>query len=577
MAPSTFQQQPFGKYLLTERIGAGGMAEIFRATAFGVEGFTKELCIKRILPTLTTDDTFVRMFIHEAKIAVNLHHANIVQVFDLGRIGEHYFIAMELVRGKDLLELINGCRMEKRRMPVHIALSILASVCQGLDFAHRVKVDGRPLGLIHRDVSPSNILVSWEGEVKVADFGIAKAAQRDEKTVTGTLKGKYGYLSPEQVKGNTIDKRSDIFAAGILLYECLVGRRLFKGATDLETLELVREAKVAKPPSAINKEVSPEIDALALKALALDADQRFQSAGAMYDAIAEQILHTSKRSDSTVLGGFVQALYPEEYKREEMRAQSESTTPLPGQLPNDNQAPVSPMGPPTPQALRPTTRPDLPALVSTPPRQGGLPPLAIGLIGTLGILLVAVIVALVAWLSFEPPPIEREAQVVSVRRGTLELGSKPTGAKVVLNGEDTGFQTPATLRGLDPKQMHTIELDLAGHEPWRKQVDFGPMDMVAIDAQLEAKKPDKPKPIAKKKRRKHRRRRNTGVLNVNAIPWAYVYIDGKKMHKPTPLVGIRLKAGPHTVRLVNPKLGLKATRQVHIKPGKKMNLVVDLK
>ena len=151
MVAGAFQPQPFGKYLLTERVGAGGMAEIFRATAFGVEGFTKELCIKRILPTLTSDDTFVRMFIDEAKIAVNLHHAHIVQVFDLGRIGEHYFIAMELVRGKDLLELINGCRLDKKRMPVHIALTILASVCKGLDYAHRVKVDGRPLGLIHRE------------------------------------------------------------------------------------------------------------------------------------------------------------------------------------------------------------------------------------------------------------------------------------------------------------------------------------------------------------------------------------------------------------------------------------------
>ena len=153
MQSHKFKPQPFGKYLLTERIGAGGMAEIFRATAFGVEGFTKEICIKRILPTLTVDETFIKMFISEAKLAVNLHHANVVQVFDLGRIGEHYFIAMELVRGRDLLQIINRCRALRKRVPIPIALYILSQVCKGLDYAHRVKVEGRPAGIIHRDVS----------------------------------------------------------------------------------------------------------------------------------------------------------------------------------------------------------------------------------------------------------------------------------------------------------------------------------------------------------------------------------------------------------------------------------------
>ena len=207
--------------------------------------------------------------------------------------------------------------------------------------------------------------------------------------------------------------------------------------------------------------------------------------------------------------------------------------------------------------------------------------MAIGLLGAAAIVLVAVIVGLVVWLSYEPPappPAEPQAPVVTPHRGTLELGSKPAGARIIIDGKDSGLVTPATLRGLDTQQAHHIELDLAEHELWSKQVDFGPMDMVAIDAQLQAKvqAPVIKKPPADKKRRK-RRYRHTGTLNVNAIPWAYVYIDGKKMHKPTPLVGLRLKPGAHTVRLVNPKLGLKATRQVHIKRGKKIDLVVELK
>ena len=291
MHEGEFQPQQFGKYLLTERIGSGGMAEIFRATAFGVEGFTKEICIKRILPTLSSDQTFVNMFIDEAKIAVSLHHANVVQVFDLGRIGEHYFIAMELVRGRDLLQIINACRAQRRRMPSHVAVLIVSELCKGLDYAHRVKMEGRPLGIIHRDVSPSNIMVSWEGEVKVADFGIAKAAHQ-EKTATGTMKGKYGYMSPEQVKGEKIDIRSDVFAAGVLLWESLVGKRLFKGETDLETLELVREARIPALPSAYNKQVSPQLDQLVLRALAVDPADRFQTASELHQALAEELSAT---------------------------------------------------------------------------------------------------------------------------------------------------------------------------------------------------------------------------------------------------------------------------------------------
>ncbi|MBN2493864.1 MAG: serine/threonine protein kinase [Deltaproteobacteria bacterium] len=581
MAHNGFEPQTFGKYLLTERIGAGGMAEIFRATAFGVEGFTKELCIKRILPTLTSDETFVRMFIDEAKIAVNLHHANIVQVFDLGRIGEHYFIAMELVRGRDLLQIINGCRARKERIPVHIALYLMSSVCQGLDHAHRVKLDGRPLGLIHRDVSPSNILISWEGAVKVADFGIAKAALKDEKTVTGTLKGKYGYLSPEQVRGDEVDLRSDIFAAGIVLYECLVGKRLFKGATDLETLEQVREARVAGPPSSINKSVPPEVDALVLRALSVRPEDRFQTAAEMHAALADQLFATSKRVDPTVLAAFVQALFPEEHLLEEERQKSKTPLPFPPQPEAEARMPS------------PATRPDIPTPhTPLPLPPGRLSPMALGVIGSIIIFILAAAAIGIAYVAYQPPaptpsePVEppvEPARPVQTDDGTLEIGSRPGGARIRIDGADSDLVTPATVRGLDRKRAHRIELSLESYQTWSKQVEFGPVQMVAIDAQLQ---PEARKPVPPKKRRRRKKttsepapaRAATGTLNVNTVPvWAYVYVDGKKLARPTPVYKLELKTGSHTIRLVNPKLGLTSTRKVVIQKGKTVDLVVELK
>ncbi len=575
MQIDAFRPQQFGKYLLTERIGAGGMAEIFRATAFGVEGFTKEICIKRILPTLTCDETFVKMFIDEAKIAVSLHHANVVQVFDLGRIGEHFFIAMELVHGRDLLQIINGCRAVKRRMPVHIALYILSETCKGLDYAHRMKAEGRPLGIIHRDVSPSNILVSWEGEVKVADFGIAKAAHKEAKTVTGTMKGKYGYMSPEQVLGEPVDFRSDIFAAGILLWECLAAKRLFKGETDLETLEKVREAQVSAQPSAINKKVPLEVDRLVSKALALRPADRFQTAGEMHDALADRLFATGKRIDTKALAAFMQKLFAEDIRREEERGR-ERRRAQDATRPPVGPAEVTPSMPPG--TAGPPTRPDLPFVVTPLPRPRRSP-FFIGLIGFGIILAIATAVVLAVWLAYQPAPPGRPDPAVTIpvghqpaRPGTLSIDSSPPGARIKIDGNDTGRTTPATITGLDRSRPHRLALKLAGREPWSKGLEFGEMEMVAIQAQLVPSRPTGRPPV-----RRHPKPA-MGTLNVNAEgAWAYVYVDGKKQSRPTPLYGLKLKPGTHTIRLENPKLGLASTRKVKIEKGKTTDLVVKLK
>ena len=270
------QPVPFGKYLLLDRISVGGMAEVFKAKSYGVEGFEKIIAIKRILPTMGEDRDFIKMFIDEAKIAGQLAHANICQIFELGRIDGSHFIAMEYIWGKDLLQIQNRLRKIKQGMPVAMACFCIAKVLEGLDYAHRKRDPlGRPLEIVHRDCSPQNVLVSYEGEVKVIDFGIAKATSRNSRTMAGVLKGKFGYMSPEQVRGLPLDRRSDIFALGTMLYECLTGDRLFQGETDFSTLEKVRNVDIQRPRD-VNPNIPEAVERVIMKALAKDVDERYQ-------------------------------------------------------------------------------------------------------------------------------------------------------------------------------------------------------------------------------------------------------------------------------------------------------------
>ncbi|HEU5060606.1 MAG TPA: serine/threonine-protein kinase, partial [Kofleriaceae bacterium] len=224
------QPVPFGKYLLLDRISVGGMAEVFKAKSYGVEGFEKVIAIKRILPSMGEDKDFIKMFIDEAKIAGQLSHANICQIFELGKHQGAHFIAMEYIWGKDLLQIQHRLRKGGQIMPVAMACYIVSKVCEGLDYAHRKRdAMGRHLEIVHRDCSPQNVLISYEGEVKLIDFGIARAASRSSRTNAGVLKGKFGYMSPEQVRGLPLDHRSDLFAVGTVFYESLTGERLFQG------------------------------------------------------------------------------------------------------------------------------------------------------------------------------------------------------------------------------------------------------------------------------------------------------------------------------------------------------------
>ena len=278
---------PDSRYRITERVAAGGMAEVFRGVAESMQGFRKNIAIKRILPNLTKNKKFVAMFLDEARLSLSLQHANIVQVFDIGHSEDTYFIVMEYVDGVDLKALTEWRRRIGRRIPIAHTLYIVMEICKGLSYAHEMlsPETGRPLGIVHRDISPPNVLISKQGEVKVVDFGLAKATSQIETTDPGVVKGKMSYLSPEAARGEEVDSRADIFAVGILLYEMLTGKRLFYGETDYQTVELVRNAKIP-PLRPQNPQVEPELEDVVRKALARRAEDRYTSATDLQDALA---------------------------------------------------------------------------------------------------------------------------------------------------------------------------------------------------------------------------------------------------------------------------------------------------
>jgi serine/threonine protein kinase len=270
------QQQQ--RYRIIERIAAGGMAEVYRAESAGLEGFKKIVAIKRVLPHLAEKKQFIGMFLDEARTSAHLSHSNCVQVFDIGVGDNTYFIVMEFVDGSDLKAIIEHRRSRGQRVPVEAACLICLKICEGLAYAHEVTdTKGKKLGIVHRDMSPPNVLITRYGEVKIADFGLAKANSQLERSEPGIIKGKFSYLSPEAAMGEGVDHRTDIFAIGIMLWEMLAGRRLFLGETDLDT---VRQVQAARIPSLSqhNSDVTPDLERIVQKTLARDPAQRYQSA-----------------------------------------------------------------------------------------------------------------------------------------------------------------------------------------------------------------------------------------------------------------------------------------------------------
>ncbi len=295
----------FGQYVLEEHVATGGMAQVYKARMLGLEGFQKTVAIKRILPHLTTNEEFVKMFVDEAKLAAQLNHPNIIHIYDLGKIDRSYFIAMEYIEGRDLRTLLDRCRNRKVPVPVPLALYISNLLAGALDYAHKKRdFDNRDLGLVHRDVSPQNVLISSDGEIKLCDFGIAKAASKASHTRAGALKGKLQYMSPEQAWGKDIDHRSDVFSLGVVLYEMLTAHKVFSGDSELSILEQVRNPKVV-PPSTLVPGIPAEVERIVLKALNPERADRYQTALDLQRDCEAVLKSQGWEPDTTALVGFI--------------------------------------------------------------------------------------------------------------------------------------------------------------------------------------------------------------------------------------------------------------------------------
>jgi serine/threonine protein kinase len=292
------------------------MGEVYLARQRGLDGFQKLLVIKTLLPHLCEDEEFITMFKDEARVTAQLIHPNICQVFEFDQVSDTYYMAMEYLRGEDIRRLWKACEQKGTPLPLPLICRVIADGAAGLDFAHSLRNSaGEPYNIVHRDISPQNILVTFEGGVKIIDFGVAKAAGRAQHTRTGALKGKYSYMSPEQVAGLDIDGRSDIFALGIVLHELLTGRRLFKAESDVQTLARVREAHVP-PPSRLNPQLPAGLDEIVLKALAKNPDDRYRTAQEFRLALEDWLIQGRMSASSAHLAEFLKVLYAERLDKE---------------------------------------------------------------------------------------------------------------------------------------------------------------------------------------------------------------------------------------------------------------------
>ncbi len=378
------QPIPFGKYLLLDRVNIGGMAEVWRAKTFGAGGFERLVAIKRILPNIAEDEEFISMFIDEAKITVQLNHANIAQIYELSHISNSYFIAMEYVSGKDMRAVFDRCRKRGEPAPISLTCFAVAQCGEGLDYAHRAKdKHGRDMNIVHRDVSPQNALISYDGEVKVIDFGIAKAAGKATKTQAGILKGKFGYMSPEQIRGLPLDRRSDVFALGVCLYEMLTGERLFVGDSDFSVLEKVRKVEVL-PPSHFNRKIPEQLERIVMKALAKDVDERYQYGNELAEDLRAFMYSTGNVFARKDLAAFMKATFAEDYEKEKNRLQEYADIKAPEGLVATNEpafgAGVVPAAPSTPMnASNLTSMPTMAPMSSSASQviaaSSGLPPM----------------------------------------------------------------------------------------------------------------------------------------------------------------------------------------------------------
>lgn len=470
----------FGRYRFVDRLAVGGMAEVFVAVAHGDEGFEKPVVIKRLLPQLAAYPRFLQMFLDEARIMLSLQHGNIVQILDMGRMEGLPFLTLEYVDGKDLRTVLGRLQESGQSLPHGLAAHIACEVCRGLDYAHRkTDDDGQPLHIVHRDVNPANIFLSHEGEVKVGDFGLAKARDNLDHSEAGIIKGKLAYLAPEQAEGQAFDHRADIFALGTTLYEIACGRRPFEGPNDVDVVMQIREARVVRPSEVVDG-FNRDLEAVILRAMEKDPARRYQTASHMREELTQFLQRIPSPPGDRELAAYLNGLFPERRSKsavfklaplislpppmasvskaggisEYQQAHAEDAL-LPSWSQLQGRAPAPTPAPPATPVARVSPAAELPAPTAAASTRRRALPIVIVLL-----LLLAGAAAALYFALLRP------------ERASLSLTSAPTGATILLDGVDTGQRTPAHLEGLALDRDHAISLRHADTAEVRRSFRF---------------------------------------------------------------------------------------------------------
>ncbi len=556
---------PFGRYRLVKRLARGGMAEVFLAELHGAEGFQRRVAIKRILPHLSDSEEFRAMFMDEARLAALLAHPNVVHIYDFGREGEHYFIAMEFVDGISLSTIIHEAA--RAPLPFEHAARISADVCAGLHYAHHLADGGRPLGLVHRDVSPQNILVTWDGVVKLVDFGIAKAAWQAERTRPGMVKGKWTYMSPEQCEGRKLDGRSDLFSLGTVMYELLTGEPRYR-RDDAE--RAMREIRDGKPLDVEQHrpDIPRELRDILARATAPAREDRYPTAGEMQVALERFLANRRTPTTAHLLGEHLRRTYP----RDDGDEAAEEGTPA-QEVPAQPPAPVE-------VATEIVTSAQVPRRRRAP----------MGLFAAMGgILLLGSAIALALKLNHKPKPIAKTSQTVTApvtqtgtqtgtgtgtgtQTGTgtnpvlilptsFDLVTRPAGAQVTVDGKPLGTPTPLRDQIIEPGK-HRLIISQTNFEKREMDLDISEDEKRSLEIELKPIKQTRPAKAP------------PGYLTVRTVPWSKVY-EGTRLLGTTPFANLPLAAGAHTLTFVNPDRPT-VKRAVTIRSGHEQRIAVEL-
>ena len=555
-----------GAYTLLAKLATGGMAEIWLARQVGLRGFERLVVVKRIIESLSQDEAFVEMFLDEARIVVQLTHPNIVQVFDLGEHAGAYYIAMEYLAGENLVQVARASGKAGTPLDVKASVKIAIAALEGLSHAHhRAGLDGKPLNVVHRDVSPHNIVLTWDGQVKLVDFGIARAANRATQTQGHQLKGKFAYMAPEQAKGDSeLDARVDVFAMGVVLWELVTHRRLFSFDDQIRILKMLISDDPIEAPHTRSPEVPAALSAIIMKALEKDLSTRYQSAQDFKAALEAWLQSQGGGPTTAELGQLMNLLFKNRIAERSTLIENAAR----GELSNSKVGEV--MKPPTDRSM-----PD-----GTPLGVDGSANLKLAIAAGATLLLVLMAGA-VTWkvvMAAPTAPADVPETVVEVieapaspkvlpavveKTSSIAVETEPVGATISVDGKRAGA-APLTISEVTPGE-HVVEASLAGFQSVKRTVNASTEgDRLMILLTLPAKKV--PVEVAQARQ---------GKLTLSTDPWTHVSLNGK-MLGDTPLIELPLPAGRHRLQLSNEQAKIDLAIEVEVKAGQITKKVLHL-